>query len=107
MNYSDNKENSVTLAMEKINILNENNGNIISKDKKKLKDDEKPKSKKFDPSIEPLLQDNPRRYVIFAINYSFCKHCLPLLQTRLRAYLFSRYKKIKNLTLAQSLPSFG
>ncbi|KAK4880495.1 hypothetical protein RN001_008641 [Aquatica leii] len=64
-----NKENQLTLNPAK-NVLTENGINILSK--KPTNDNEiKPKSKElsFDTQLEPLLRDNPRRFVIFPIEY--------------------------------------
>lgn len=61
-----NKENVLTSNFNKLNILTESNG-LKSPDINK-KPKEKP-IKKFDPEIEPLLKENPRRFVMFPIQY--------------------------------------
>ncbi|XP_057670849.1 ribonucleoside-diphosphate reductase subunit M2 [Diorhabda carinulata] len=68
------KENLV-IKTEKM-VLSENNGNVILdtplvkspvKTKKSIQDGDD--NTNFDPELEPLLRENPRRFVIFPIEY--------------------------------------
>ncbi|XP_056642428.1 ribonucleoside-diphosphate reductase subunit M2 [Diorhabda sublineata] len=68
------KENLV-IKTEKM-VLSENNGNVIldtplvkspEKTKKSIQDGDD--NTNFDPELEPLLRENPRRFVIFPIEY--------------------------------------
>lgn len=62
------KENKVTSK----SILGENKANIMNVNTDKLKEitiNNDPPKQKFDPQLEPLLRDNPRRFVIFPIQY--------------------------------------
>ncbi|KAF5297802.1 hypothetical protein FQA39_LY11951 [Lamprigera yunnana] len=70
MPFVDVKENQLTLNPAK-NVLTENNINILINQQANNENKMKPKEKilKFDPQLEPLLRDNPRRFVIFPIEY--------------------------------------
>lgn len=59
MPYVNNKENVLTSNLNKLNILSD----------PVLKSPETVKPKKFDPELEPLLKENPRRFVVFPIQY--------------------------------------
>lgn len=63
------KENKITSK----SVLGENKLNVLTETTDKLKEitinDNTGKENKFDPQLEPLLRDNPRRFVIFPIQY--------------------------------------
>lgn len=67
MPFLENKENLLNADFKKLNILTENNANDIKSPEKGKK--AKKSLVKFDPELEPLLRDNPRRFVIFPIQY--------------------------------------
>ncbi|KOB78661.1 Ribonucleoside-diphosphate reductase small chain [Operophtera brumata] len=50
----------------KNNILTERNGDVKDEEMEIVKDEQEVE---FDPSKEPLLRDNPRRFVVFPIQY--------------------------------------
>nr|XP_018912673.1 PREDICTED: ribonucleoside-diphosphate reductase subunit M2 B [Bemisia tabaci] len=60
------------LSQEKHQPFSEHNKNITNtnlKSQNGLIKEDKSRSNMFDPSIEPLLKDNPRRFVIFPIEF--------------------------------------
>lgn len=59
------KENKVTMK----SVLGENKSNMMNVNTDKLKEITISNDQKFDPQLEPLLRDNPRRFVIFPIQY--------------------------------------
>ncbi|KAF5298331.1 hypothetical protein FQR65_LT01109 [Abscondita terminalis] len=70
MPFLNDKENQLITLNPAKNVLTENGINKINKSSS-TDNDAKPKDKeiKFDPQLEPLLRDNPRRFVIFPIEY--------------------------------------
>lgn len=62
------KENTVTSK----SVLGENKSNIMKINTDKLKEitiNNDPPKQKFDPQLEPLLRENPKRFVVFPIQY--------------------------------------
>lgn len=72
--YSLNFQSPRKVLTDKANQLQESNAAEVEKEEKIAAEMENSIANKkgtyeFDPSIEPLLKDNPRRFVIFPIEY--------------------------------------
>lgn len=61
------KDDGVNISRNK-KVLNSSNLNVLTQEKGSILKI-KPKKKPFDPELEPLLRENPRRFVIFPIEY--------------------------------------
>ncbi|KAK5646960.1 hypothetical protein RI129_005424 [Pyrocoelia pectoralis] len=69
MPYLNDKENVDLTSSPAKTILTENNINIIHNSSTKENENGLKSKPKFDTQLEPLLRDNPRRFVIFPIEY--------------------------------------
>lgn len=67
MNTVTNGTNRLVLSPSKANIKKSPAKDSVSPAKRRLLDDEDKVD--FDPQLEPLLRDNPRRFVVFPIEY--------------------------------------
>ncbi|XP_063903302.1 ribonucleoside-diphosphate reductase subunit M2 B-like [Zophobas morio] len=81
-----NKEDILTLIGEKNqNILTDNKSNLIKDTEDSIVAKTQNAEEEFDPELEPLLQENPTRFVIFPIEYPDIwdkyKHCEALFWT--------------------------
>lgn len=69
MPYLNGKENVDLTSIPAKTVLTENNINIIHNSTTKENENGLKSKPKFDTQLEPLLRDNPRRFVIFPIEY--------------------------------------